>query len=334
MKSFTVFLLILLLFVRCKQGNEQAIIMTVNGPIAASEMGNSLIHEHILVDFIGADSTGNHRWNREEVLQVVSPYLEEIKQQGVQSFIDCTPAYLGRDPLLLKSLSQTSGLHILTNTGYYGAINNKFLPKLAFSESAEELAKRWITEFDNGIENTGIKPGFIKISVAKDSLSLLHKKLIKAAALTHLQTGLTIASHTILAIPALQQIAVLEETGVSPEAFIWVHAQGEKDKSTYILAAKKGTWISLDGINEKNLNNYLKMLVTIKNEGYLNKVLLSHDAGWYSPGEKEGGSFRGYTTLYGKFVPLLRANNFTDAEIKQLLVDNPAEAFTLRIRKH
>jgi len=334
MKSFTVFLWMLLLFVQCKQENEQAIVMTVNGPIAASEMGNSLIHEHILVDFIGADSTGSHRWDREKVQQVVSPFLKEIKQQGVRSFIDCTPAYLGRDPILLRSLSQTSGLHILTNTGYYGAVNNKFLPKHAFTESADELAKRWITEFNEGIEDTGIKPGFIKISVGLDSLSNLHKKLVKAAALTHLQTGLTIASHTVLAVPALQQIAVLEEAGVSPEAFIWVHAQGEKDKSTYLQAAKKGTWISLDGIKEKNLDNYLKMLVTLKNEGYLNKVLLSHDAGWYSPGEKDGGSFKGYTTLYGKFVPLLRSNNFTDAEIEQLLVINPAVAFTIQIRKH
>lgn len=308
--------------------------MTVNGPIAASEMGKSLIHEHILVDFIGADSTGYSRWNKKEVQQVVSPYLEETKQQGVQTFVDCTPAYLGRDPLLLKSLSEATGIHILTNTGYYGAVNNKFLPPHAYTETAEELSQRWIAEFDNGIENSGIKPGFIKISVAKDSLSLLHKKLIKAAALTHLRTGLTIASHTVLAVPAMQQIAVLEETGVSPAAFIWVHAQGEKDKSTYIQAAIKGTWISLDGLNENNLNTYLEMLITLKQENYLHKVLLSHDAGWYSPGEKDGGRFRGYTVLYGKFVPLLRANNFTDVEIEQLLVDNPAEAFTLKIRKH
>ena len=33
-------------------------IMTVLGPIPASEIGTTLAHEHILVDFIGADSTG------------------------------------------------------------------------------------------------------------------------------------------------------------------------------------------------------------------------------------------------------------------------------------
>ena len=33
-------------------------IMTVTGPVAPAQMGQTLIHEHVLVDFIGADKTG------------------------------------------------------------------------------------------------------------------------------------------------------------------------------------------------------------------------------------------------------------------------------------
>jgi phosphotriesterase-related protein len=42
-------------------------IMTVQGPIDSSELGRTLEHEHILVDFIGAEETGYHRWDRKEV---------------------------------------------------------------------------------------------------------------------------------------------------------------------------------------------------------------------------------------------------------------------------
>jgi phosphotriesterase-related protein len=71
----------------------------------------------------------------------------------------------------------------------------------------------------------------------------------------------------------------------------------------------------------------------MKENGLLNKVLLSHDAGWYRPGEENGGSYRGYTSLFEKLIPALREKQFTDQEIDQLMVINPAEAFTVRVRK-
>jgi len=81
-------------------------------------------------------------------------------------------------------------------------------------------------EFLNGIDQTGIKPGFIKISVdAADTLSTDHTKIITAAALTHLATGLAIASHTGPEKPAFAQLKILGEMGIDPSAFIWVHAQ-------------------------------------------------------------------------------------------------------------
>lgn len=52
-------------------------IMTVRGPVPATELGRVLCHEHILVDFIGAKETGYHRWNRDEVARIVEPKLRE-----------------------------------------------------------------------------------------------------------------------------------------------------------------------------------------------------------------------------------------------------------------
>ena len=324
---------VLLAFCQCKTNPEKGIIMTVNGPVNTETMGSWLTHEHILVDFIGADSISNDRWEKSEVIEKAFPYLRQVKDLGCQTFVECTPAYLGRDPLLLKSLSDSTRLNIITNTGLYGARNNKFIPGYAFEETAGQLAKRWTTEWEKGIDGTGIKPGFIKIGVDNGNLSEMHKKLITAAAITHLKTGLIIASHTGPAIPAFEQIEILKEEGVSPEAFIWVHAQSEKDLSKHIKAAQLGAWISLDGLNENNLQNYLDMITNMKNNNLLNKVLLSHDAGWYDPAKENGGEYRGYTTLFEKLIPLLRNENYSEKEIDQLLVINPAQAFTIRIRK-
>ncbi|KXB08272.1 aryldialkylphosphatase [candidate division MSBL1 archaeon SCGC-AAA382M17] len=317
----------------CKSESNR--IMTVSGPIQAEDMGVTLEHEHILVDFIGADSTGYHRWERDKVAKSVLPYLKEAKEKGMETMLECTPAYLGRDPLLLKDLSQTTNIHILTNTGYYGAVDNKFLPGHAFEESADQLAERWIDEWENGIENTGIKPGFIKISVDPDStLSELHEKLVRAAARTHLATGLTIASHTGPEAPAFAQMNILKEEGVSPEAFIWVHAQNGTPQA-HIKAVEKGAWVSLDGVNpkEKEIQDYVKMLSNLKDNDLLHRTLISHDAGWYSPGEPEGGNFRPYTAIFDELVPALKKNGFTEEDINLLLETNPGNAFEIDIKK-
>ena len=309
-------------------------INTCQGEIRTDDLGKTLTHEHILVDFIGADSTGYHRWNRDEVIARVSPFLEQIKADGYRTLIECTPAYLGRDPLLYKELSARTGITIITNTGYYGAVNNKFLPAHAFTETADQLAERWINEFTSGIEESGIKPGFIKIAIDRDPVvSDVHEKLVRAAARTHLATGLTIASHTGPAAGAYREAEILKSEGVSPEAFIWVHAL-EADVKDNISLANQGMWISYDKMDEQpqTLELFMDHLRGMKGANLLNKVLLSHDAGWYKPGQEGGGSFRPYTAIENLLIPKMREENFSGEEIHLLLVENPARAFAIRIR--
>lgn len=298
-------------------------------------MGVSLIHEHILVDFIGADSTGYHRWEKAKVIERVLPFLMEAKQKGVETIFECTPAYLGRDPLLLKELSEKSGINILTNTGYYGARDNKYIPKHAFDQTTEEIAKMWIDEFENGIEGSGIIPGFIKISVDRnDILSSMHAKIIKAAAITHKATGLTIVSHTGPDGPAFAQLEVLKNEGVSPEAFVWTHAQDGTFEG-YITAAKQGGWISLDNLNKNNtagFDKYLEVLTKLKKENLLHKILISHDAGWYDPAKLNGGNFRGFTDIVDYLIPALMKNGFSQEDIDLLLIKNPQKAYGVKVR--
>lgn len=324
--------LILLLLSACSISKEYGEIMTVNGPVSADSAGTFLTHEHLLVDFIGADSISSDRWNRDEVIQKMLPFLLEAKEAGCRTFVDCTPDFLGRDVLLLQELSKRTGVSILTNTGFYGAVDNKFIPGFAFDETAEELSERWIDEWKNGIGGTGIKPGFIKIGVNGESLSEMHSKLISAAAKAHLQTGLVIASHTGPALLAFEQIAILEKEGVSPNAFIWVHAQAERDSDKRIEAARRGAWVSLDGLGDENISDYVRMIKELKEENLLHKVLLSHDAGWFDPAHSDGGEVRGFTTLFQKLVPALLNDGFSQEDIHLLLEQNPAEAFVIKVR--
>lgn len=308
-------------------------VMTIHGKMDAAKMGLTLTHEHFLVDFIGADKINASRWKLDEVVEKVLPYLLEAKANGVKTILDCTPDFIGRDVRLFKILSEKSGVNILTNTGYYGAVGYKYLPAWAFTETAEQLAARWIAEARNSIGDTGIQPGFMKIGVNGGELSELEQKLITAAALTHLETGLTICSHTGPAVAAFGQLEVLKKMGVKPDAFVWVHAQSELKKHTYTQAAKMGAWVSLDGIGWGDLENYATWLDTLKANHCLHRVLISHDAGWYDPEKPGGENIVGYTNIFQKLIPLLRQKGFKQRHIEQLLVENPAAAFAVRVRR-
>lgn len=282
----------------------------------------------MLVDFIGADSISPDGWNRDSVEMKVLPFLLEVKQYGVKSILDCTPSYLAKDPLLLKSLSEKSGIQILTNTGFYGAVGGKYLPDFVQTETAQQLADRWIAEFENGIEGTGIKPGFIKISVNEaDTLSLIDQKLVKAAGITHQKTGLTIASHTGTWKTAMQEVRILQEMGVNPSEFVWVHAQNEPDFENYKVAAEMGVWISLDGIGWA-IDPYVDRLVFAKENGILGNVLISHDAGWYDPAKVGGGDFQPFTNIFEKLIPTLNERGFSKEDWGLLLNENPKSAFS------
>ena len=219
---------------------------------------------------------------------------------------------------------------MVTNIGYYGAVGGKYLPAHAFSETAEELATRWIDEFENGIDGTGIKPGFIKISVNEaDTLSEIDAKLVRAAGITHLKTGLQIASHTGSWKTAYQEVQILQEMGIDLSAFVWVHAQVEEDFENFQKAADLGVWISWDGIGW-GWEAYVDRLIFAKENGFLGKVLVSHDAGWYDPSQAGGGDFVPFTSLFENLLPALSAKGFTEKDFDLLLKENPKKAFGIR----
>lgn len=327
--NFTILLVVI--FYGCSITPKQPLIQDVTGARLADSNQIWLTHEHILVDFIGADSIQPDSWNHEIILKEVLPYFKELDEFNVNYFVDATPAYLGRDVLLLERIADKTGIRIVSNTGLYGARNNKFIPEYAYDISAQKLAEIWINEYRNGIDDTPIKPGFIKIGIDNsDTLSTLHQKLVKAAALTHLKTGLTIASHTGKAKGLWPQLSILDETGVSPESFIWVHAQAETDNDMYLKAAERGCWISLDGLGWE-VEKHTEKILFAKRNGILDKILISHDAGWYDP-QKENQTIKPYTAIFRKLYPELISQGFTEDEFKLLTSVNPSKAFSIQIR--
>src|SRR5690349_6185497 len=93
-----------------------------------------LVHEHVLVDFRGADQPHPGPYDPEVVFKIAKPKLDEIYKLGCRRFQDATPNFLGRNPKLLRKLADATGLDIWTNTGLYAARDHKFLPPYVKTE--------------------------------------------------------------------------------------------------------------------------------------------------------------------------------------------------------
>jgi phosphotriesterase-related protein len=314
-----------------KQRNEKEVagdplVYTVRGPVPARELGFTLPHEHIMVDFGGAETAGKHRYDAQNVIEVMQPYLQAVAAQGMQTFFECTPNFLGRDPEIFRTLSEQTGLNIVTNTGLY---NNQYLPEYAKEQSAEQLAEGWVAEFTQGIEVTGIKPGFIKTAVNPQPTTL-DLKLIHAAALAHNKTGLTIATHTCTADAATEIVKILDQHQVDPSRWIFVHAHVEEDFDRVLALAQTGIWIELDGLAWGGDEDHAQKLIKLLEHGYEDQILLSQDAGWYNIGEENGGKVIPYTRLQAEFLPLLKAHEIDNVTIDKITRLNPARAFGMR----
>jgi predicted metal-dependent phosphotriesterase family hydrolase len=303
-------------------------IMTVTGPIEPERMGITLPHEHVMSTF-GSDPARYPLYDLVPLSQTVSPYLTYIKSLGVTTLVDCTAAYFGRHPELLRQFSTDSGLFILTNTGYYAAAADRYVPLHAFQETADQIAGRWVREWEESIDGTGIYPGFIKTAVDPGPLSEIDHKLIVAAARTHHRTGLTIQTHTGDNWDAVRAIlSILDEEKVHPAAWIWIHAQAMQTIEKVVWAAEQGAWVSLDGLTEESASHHLTFVKELKQCGLLSHVLLSHDGDSFN-----GGQFRPFHFLFAGFIPLLEKNGFSQEEIWQMTVDNPRRAYTVQVKE-
>ncbi|BDU15840.1 phosphotriesterase family protein [Lysobacter auxotrophicus] len=329
---------------RRRAANDGATVMTVRGPIDANAMGVTLTHEHLYADVrpYAEQLAKPFPPDVDAVVATMLPHLRALRDAGCRTLVDCTATTLGRDAALIRRLSEASGLHMLTVTGAYLAAGGRFIPPYVMRETDAQLASRWIREWREGIDGTGVRPGLIKLGIENDPLAELDRKVLRAAARTHLETGLAIAAHTgpwgevepgRNARCAFAQLDTLEAAGVAPSAWIWVHAQNEARGEHHVQAGRRGAWVSFDGFRPGQERQYVEMLGRMREAAQLERALISQDAGWYNAGQAGGGEFAPYDPLFTVLVPALRGSGFDEDAIATLLVRNPARAFAIGVRK-
>lgn len=314
-------------FYRLATNDYVAWIQTTEGPIASGEHGVVLPHEHVFTDLRGPTATGYGQADPEDVVRVMNPLLVQARNQGVSLLIECSSIGVGRNVGVLQRVAQESGLAIVLPTGVYGRAN--FAPPEHRGMTEEALTQLFIRELRVGIEGTGVKAGFLKTATSDTGMTALEEKFLRAAGRAAAETGAAVASHTVLGSAAKKQADILES--ISPAIrFIWVHAQAERNGRWHRDLAARGAFIEFDslGWTPAEDGTFIAAIKELLASGQGDRVLLSHDAGWYQPGQSNGGTQKPYTYLMGTFVSKLRNSGVDEATIRMLTQENPRRAFS------
>src|SRR6478609_5784041 len=265
-----------------------ATVETVNGPIEASDLGTTLIHEHLLA----RDEAVHEQWPhagsvREEAPHAVIPgdeYDEALKcaraviEQGVKTICDPTAMLLGRDIGFMRRVADETNLQVVPCTGIY---TYDYLPHFFQLRDADAMAAFFVHDIEVGIQGTDIKAAFIKCAADEPGVTENIEKIHRAAARASLRTGAPIMAHSRPASnTGPRQVEILLEEGVAPEKIQVAHT-GDSDDLDYIeRVLDTGVYIGLDRygwnlflpVDQRNTTT-----LALLERGHVERMFLSQD---------------------------------------------------------
>ncbi|CAN5799871.1 hypothetical protein BH23CHL8_BH23CHL8_27910 [soil metagenome] len=151
---------------------------TTAGPLEQSEVGNVLAHHHMFVELGAVPPTAYLEAEPELVYEVIGPWVEDAKALGIGVFIEFTPEGVGRRPDIVKYVADRAELPTMLVTGIY---REPYMPDWALEASVEDLAEFMRKELTEGVTDTGVPAGFIKLSQNDTGMTLVERRILEAA---------------------------------------------------------------------------------------------------------------------------------------------------------
>jgi phosphotriesterase-related protein len=315
-------------------------IETVRGPLDTSQLGTTLMHEHIFVLSPEVQQNYPGLWDEDTRMADAAAKLEALKRRGVDTLVDVTVLGLGRDVARIQRLSAHTTLQIVVATGLY-TYNDLPLyfhfrgPGTLFG-GPEIMADMFVGDITEGIAGTGVKAAILKCATEVDGLTPGVERALRAVAQAHRRTGVPITTHAhALTYRGRDQQRVLREEGVDLRRVIIGHAGDSTDLGYLRELMDNGSTIGMDRFGIDNmlpLEDRVNSVARLSAEGYADRMVLSHDASCFLdlfPADACSTWLPkwSYTHIFDDVLPQLRARGVDDGQIRQMLVDNPRRIF-------
>jgi phosphotriesterase-related protein len=313
-------------------------VETVRGAVELDALGKSLMHEHLFIHSPEGISNFNHAWGApiwdeaERVADAVAK-LQAVVDAGYRTFVDPTAFGLGRDVRRIARVNeQVPDLNMIVCTGLYAFAE---LPGFLKDRSADALTELFVRELREGIDDTGIKAGFLKCAVERFGLVVDLPLILEAVAAAQVETGAPLMVHTNAAARSgLLALETFTGHGVDPKRMVIAHAGDSNDLGYLREIADSGAVLGFDRFNIPHFNpdeNRIETLVALLGEGYVDRIHLAHDAAaWYDfmqhnpPFANEKPDF---LHIEREVLPKLLAAGVTQEQIDEMLVENAKRFF-------
>jgi phosphotriesterase-related protein len=300
-------------------------LYTTLGKFTADQLGMILPHEHVFVDLRTPDQPGYAEANEAEVLALMVPEIEAIKALGVTALVECSTGGVGRRADMDIAVSRATNFPIVVPTGNY---REPWIPDWVRDASETELGDWMLTELTEGMDETGVPAGWIKISAGDDGITDLEARILRAAVRASVQTGALIGSHTIRGRVVMDQLDIIAAEGGSLDRFVSIHTHAEPDFGLHKAIAARGAWIEYDNIGAVDVAESADIIERALAANLGPQLLISHDRGWFDPALPGGGTPKPYTVLSTELIPLLQSRGLSDETLVLLTRTNPFAAFS------
>lgn len=308
-----------------------ASIHSVLGPLDSSELGFTLMHEHILVANWSMRQAFEDWYVREEHVPRVVEELRSARERGVRSLVDLTAINLGRDIEVIREVAERAEVQVIAATGLYWTEEPWLL-----GWDADRLAELFVRDIEKGIQGTGIRAGILKCATDHFGLTPNNEKLLRATARAHRATGVPISTHTSAEhrVGRVQQ-EIFRDEGVDLSRVVIGHCGDSTDLDYLEQILAGGSTLGMDRFGLDILlptEQRISTLMELCRRGHAERMVLSHDACCHidfgPPGLLQAAAPRwNFRHICDDVIPALRDQGLDEAALHALTVGNPRRIF-------
>lgn len=322
-------------------------VNSVTGSLNTEKLGRTLMHEHFLFGFCGFQGdTTLGGFKEDKYTRACVQAVKDAKAYGIETIVDATTNECGRNPRFLKKISELTGMNIICSTGYYFEAESAYAYwnfRRSFADVEQEIYDMLAVELTEGIEDTDVKAGVIKLASSQGRITPMEEIFFKAAARAQRETGCTIITHTQGGTMGPEQSELLISSGAFPEKIAIGHMCGSIDIDYFERVLQQGVYVNMDrfGLEGELFHTPLDeqrmdVIKILAEKGYGDKILLGHDSVNVNLGRgmvmtpfmQEAMKDANIRTIGKKVIPGLRRRGLSDEQIEAFLAGNPRAFFS------
>jgi phosphotriesterase-related protein len=322
-----------------------ATVESVRGPVELSDLGQTLMHEHVFVmSTEHMQNYGSDWWDEEARVADAITKLNAIHAKGITTIVDPTVWGLGRYIPRIQRIAEQTPVNIIVAAGLY--VYEELPQQYAYRGPGNliDIPEPMVTDFSRditeGIAGTAVKAAFLKFALETPEPSPGIERIARAIARTHVETGAPITVHTSGPHQTGRTaVRIFTEEGVDLTKVVIGHAGDSNDIGYLIELADTGVLLGMDRFGLDLFNptaERVKTIAMLAGRGYAGSMVLSHDAScfidYFGAAHDEARAVAApnwhYEHISDDVLPALLAHGVTQAQIDQMMVENPVRYFT------